>query len=137
MNPAISSEISQIDSFLKASGLTLVEGFASGGMGNQLLRYENDRIQVRLVCDRGNWFIEVHDPLDHPESWTGMSLFRSLLTGAEDHTELPLSEQAEILESNWTAILDRLGPEKAKETHKQLDVIYRRRLKRLLPKLDL
>ena len=137
MNPAISSEISQIDSFLKASGLTLVEGFASGGMGNQLLRYENDRIQVRLVCDRGNWFIEVHDPLDHPESWTGMSLFRSLLTGAEDHTELPLSEQAEILETNWTAILDRLGPEKAKETHKQLDVIYRRRLKRLLPKLDL
>lgn len=137
MNPAVPNEITQIDSFLRASGLTLVEGFASGGMGNQLLRYENDRIQVRLVCDRGDWFIEVHDPLDHPESWTGMSLFRSLLTGAEDDTELPLSEQAAVLETNWAAILDRLGPEKAKETHKQLDVIYRGRLKRLLPKLDL
>lgn len=130
----LASAIAPVESFLQTVGLKLLEDTGFQHMCNRSIRYGNDRIQVRLDCDRGyDWFIDVRDPLDNrPGSWCEMSLFRTLLTGAED-ADLTLAEQAQVLEKHWNEILDRLGPAKAAETHAQLDALYQKRLRRLLP----
>src|SRR5687768_12504360 len=50
--------------WIKAGGLRLVESRGPEGMDNGYDIYESDRLGLRIVADRGQWFVEVHPGVD-------------------------------------------------------------------------
>lgn len=124
--------IVRAERFLKAVGLQLHELSASGGFGNRLIHYGNSQIQVRFICDRGEWFIDVRLLVSGQETWIDMSLLSSFLTGSSPDDIVPLSVQVDTLQAHWPAIMDYVSPAKAAATRAEINKIAHERAQRML-----
>ena len=101
---------------------------------NKVLQYGNADIGVRVVSDKGIWYIEVADVAGHPNEWYDAAILRDLLLGSGEDV-LPLADQVEFVETQWPAIINRFTPAQREDTHAQLSSLRKDRAKRRFPGL--
>jgi hypothetical protein len=101
---------------------------------NKTLDCRSASIAVRAESDRGRWSVEVADVAGRPERWYDAAILRDLLL-APGKDVLSLTEQIDIVEKNWPAIVACFGPTQRDDTHAQLAALKKERLKRILPGL--
>lgn len=123
----IPEPVRQVVAYLEHLGLSEVRTDESNSFGSRATTYRG-RIGVRILSDRGQWFIEVSDP-QQPDDWYDMALLRELLL---DHGPdvLDLSEQAAVLISRWDAIQHLFQSGSAAESHRVLQRAREERAKR-------
>ena len=126
----IPEHIRQVIGFLESQGLSRKAMVEGNGFGSGVITYENG-VRVRIVNDRGDWFIEVSD-LRQPNEWYDMALLRHLL-GDSGPDVLGVPEQAAILTSRWEAICRVFEPACAAESHRRLQRLREERAKRWFP----
>ena len=126
----IPEQIQPVISFLENVGLSRMATDDVNGFGSQVITYQNG-VGVRMLSDRGDWFIEVSDS-QRPNQWYDMALLRDFL-GDSGPDVLGLPEQAAILTSRWAAIRGLFEPARAAESHRRLQCLRENRAKRRFP----
>ena len=127
-------EAAEFKSFLTNVGLDLQFEQESAAFGDRLIQYANERISVRMISDRGVWFIEVSDPSYETGDWYDVALFRDLLCGPGGEV-LTLSEQAHFVRENWQSVLSSFESDNRNLTHARLGALRRERAERRIPGL--
>jgi hypothetical protein len=122
--------IQQVISFLESVGLSRKATDNADGFGSGAIRYQNG-VSVRILNDRGDWFIEVSDS-QRPNEWYDMALLREFL-GESGSDVLDVPEQVAILTSRWDAIRSAFEPARAAESHRRLQLLREERAKRRFP----
>lgn len=120
------------EEFLKSSGLQLEHREIKASFSNKFLQYGGPFVSVRVVSDRGIWFIEVAGANPQSGEWYDAAILRDLLLGPGEDV-LPLQEQVDLIEKNWPAICSRFDPAERKYTSARLASLRQERAKRRLP----
>lgn len=124
--------VEELENFLKGAGLTCQQKLVDAKhFGNRLLRYESPDVAVRVVLDRGDWWVELADGTD-PKRWSYAEVFRSLLYGCE-YDAIPLPDQISFVEENWSVILDLLSVGRREDTQAKLEAIKDARAEKMFP----
>lgn len=129
-----SSEVQEFEAFLVQQGLSRTRREESGSFDNKFVEYSDGRVAVRVVCEKSVWHVLVSDAVARPEEWYDAAVIRDLL-GGRGKDILPLSSQIAIVETNWQAIRSRFSTKQRDDSHAQLDLLRRARVKRLFPGL--
>ncbi|HWE01863.1 MAG TPA: hypothetical protein VG326_05585 [Tepidisphaeraceae bacterium] len=132
MNSTWPKEVADFEAFLTNAGLVCQRREEQAAFGNKVLQYGNASIAVRLVSDRGVWYVEVADAAGRPTDWYDAAILRDLLNGRGDDV-LPLRNQIETVEINWPQIVSGFDPAQSKNTHARLALLRRERAQRRFP----
>jgi hypothetical protein len=132
MNTVWPNAVTDFEVFLKKEGLVCCEREVAQVFDNKFVQYENADIAVRVVCDRSFWVIQVADVPIRVNGWYDTAILRDLLIGSGEDVLL-LPEQIKIIETNWSAILDRFSAAKREDTRARLERLENERMKRRLP----
>jgi hypothetical protein len=124
--------IAAFEAFLERVGLTCQGREEFPAFGNKLVQYAGAGIGVRVGSDRGEWFVEIADLDGNSDKWYDAAIVRDLVLGPGEDV-LPLGDQIEFVERNWSAIVSRFGPVEGKETHARLAILRKERAMRLFP----
>jgi hypothetical protein len=124
------------EDFLRGIGMACQLRAEQSVFGNKMLQYADAIVGVRIVSDRGVWFVEIADIASRPDEWYDAAILRDLLLGpGEDVLSLPT--QIEFVEVKWQDIVSQFGAGLREETHARLAVLRKERAKRRFPGLDL
>ena len=97
----------QLVSELESSGYQRVEQRSSAGFGDELIAFAREALSVRLVRDRGQWFVEA-SPVGG-EDWFDADVWHSALTETVPPSEPRSSEeQARLMRDDLPAISARV-----------------------------
>ena len=102
--------------------------------GNKLLQYSGPFMSVRAVSDRGAFgSIEVAGGEARSDQWYDVAILRDLLVGPGEDV-LPLQEQVDFVEKNWSAISSRFSPPEREYTLARLALLRQERAERSSPR---
>lgn len=124
-------QIRQAITFLERHSLAREEGDRADGFGSRFITYRNG-VGVRIVSDRGDWYIEVSDS-ERPDEWYDMALLRDILEGGGDSDVLGVDEQVAILTNHWNVIQEIFAPTQAAANHTRLQCLQEQRAQRRFP----
>jgi hypothetical protein len=120
--------------FCSQAGLVCQRREEHASFGNKMVQYGSASVGLRVVSDRGIWFVEVADFTHHPNEWYDAAILRDLLIGPGADV-LTLPDQIEFVEMSWPQILSGFGSERNIDTHERLARLRGERLRRRLPQL--
>jgi hypothetical protein len=126
--------ITEFERFLFSVGLQLERRDVEAAFGNKLLLYVGERLTVRVVSDRGIWFIEVTNAKGGAGNWYDAAIIRDLF-GSEGEAILSLEQQISFIEDNWLGINNCFGPSAWQQTSARLSFLREERTKRRIPGL--
>ena len=93
--------------WLTSQGFTLTEHHVSSAFGDRLLLFEREPCRVRLVRDRGQWFLEIAGPTT--SDWFDADIWRSCLEGRDPPLDPTApSAQAAYLRTSLSHIDDAI-----------------------------
>lgn len=125
--------VKDLEIFLISNGLVCEQRMDSGPMGNKLLQYGNEDLEVQVVRDRGDCFVRIAGR-SRPNSWYPMSLLREFLGSPRE--EVPrLQDEIDFLRNNWAAIVSAFDESHRDQTHKRLYDLGREAVHRRFPGL--
>lgn len=124
--------VAALEDFLKEVGLECERREEGASFGNKLLQYGDKVVMVRVVSDRGVWFIEVAGSQAQPVQWYDVAILRDLLAGPGEDV-LPLQAQVDFLEKHWSNVVERLSPPELDDSAAQLAVLRHERARRRFP----
>jgi hypothetical protein len=135
MNSTWPKDVVDFQYFLSSAGFVceLQEEWAT--FGNKTLKYSDAGVGVRIVSDRGLWFVEVADVVDQPNEWYDAGVLRDLLVGPGEDI-LPLFEQIQVIKENLPTIMNRFGPIESEDTRIRLNLLRKERAKRRFPDVE-
>jgi hypothetical protein len=120
--------------FLTDAGLQLRTRKEEAVFSNKILQYDGQRVNVRIVSDKGVWYVEVADASHQSNEWYDTAIVRDLILGPGEDV-LSLQNQIEIIETNWPAITGLFSPSQEEHTHSRLAILREERSKRRFPNL--
>lgn len=123
-----------LERFLKVKGLQCLRHEEEPYFSNKVLQYSDATIRVRVVSDRGIWFVEVGSPAPMSDEWYDTALLRDLLIGSGED-ELTLQQQVNFIQESWAAVVDLFAPSTREQTVSRLVALRRERVKRRIPGL--
>lgn len=126
--------VADFETFLQKVGMACRRHEDQAVFGNKILQCENANIEVRVVSDRDVWFVEVADIVTRPNEWYDAAILRDLLLGRGEDV-LSLTDQVEIVETNWPAIVGHFSSAQREDTHARLALLRRERAERRFPGL--
>ena len=126
-------EIADFEAFLGKNGLILRRREEQPVFSDKMILYGNLDISVRIVSDRGIWYVEVADGA-RPDEWYDAAIIRDLF-GCHGEDVLSLADQVRIIQMNWQSIVDGFGFVNRENTHVRLDALRKARAKRRFPGL--
>ena len=135
MKPTWPKEVLDFESYLENDGLVCRRRREEATFGDKLLEYANADIKLRILSDRGIWFIEVGDVSAHTDEWYDAALFHDLLNG-QGKDVLSLSEQIAVIKADWARIISSFRPTERENTHARLALLRKERAKRRFPSLN-
>ena len=100
--------------------------------GNIIVLLQGRRLSIRIVCDRGEWSLEVSGQ-DSPDDWYDIALIHECLSDSEVDEAMPPEQQATLLREHWETIRDRFAPCQAEQFREALEKKSDARGKRWLP----
>jgi hypothetical protein len=124
--------ITDFEEFLKNLGLRCDRREEEASFSNKLLQFSGANMTVRAVSDRGIWFIELAGVNPQFGEWYDAAIFRDLLLGPGEDV-LPVQEQVEFIEKNWTAICSLFDPKQITCASARLALLRQERARRRLP----
>jgi hypothetical protein len=124
--------ITDLEKFLKSVGLDCERREEEASFSNKLLECSGALVAVRAVSDRGIWFVEIAEAQARSGQWYDVAILRDLLTGPGEDV-LPLQEQVDFVENNWSAISGRFSPSEREYTSARLALLRQERARRRLP----
>jgi hypothetical protein len=124
--------ITDFEEFLKNSGLRCDRREEEASFSNKLLQFSGVNMTVRAVSDRGIWFIELAGANPQSGEWYDAAILRDLLIGQGEDV-LPVQEQVEFIEKNWTAICSLFDPKEIRYASARLALLRQERARRRLP----
>jgi hypothetical protein len=130
MNSSIDSK--RITEFLQERGLSRTHFQKETGFGNSVEIYEGHGVGIRILNDRGQWFIEVSDLRNSLTDWYDIALLRNLLGDAGSDV-LSFADQMSVLKDRWYDILDAFSQQWNEDTRKQLEILREERASRRFP----
>jgi hypothetical protein len=126
--------VGDFEMFLAGAGLQYQDCKEETVFGNKVLLYGGQYVNVRIVSDRGVWYVEVADASHRSDEWYDAALLRDFLLGSGEDV-LSLQTQVEIIEANWTAIVSLFSPSQEEQSHTLLALLREERAKRRFPGL--
>jgi hypothetical protein len=131
------------EQFLIKGGLTLKSrrGPQGEAFGNWHIKYANADFDVTMALDRGDLSVTITDRHFIPPDLRGLtttknidvSLIRDLIEGGAVKPPLKFDESMKFVQANWGTIETIFSPQHREETHRQLQLLARERLKQALP----
>src|SRR5216684_555166 len=116
------TQIKEFCVFLTSTGLRQTEHLQDvKNFGNSVIKYSDERIAVRMVLDRGKWFIEVSD-VPNPHTWFDPALVRDLIAD-RGNDELSIEQQIDFVQTHWPKIRELFTSENRKETFDKLKAL--------------
>jgi hypothetical protein len=134
-DPTWPRPVAQLENFLKSVGLHLEHQQESASFEDKLLLYTGESLAVRVVSDKGVWFIEVTNVKATDIQWFDAAIIRELLFGPGEEDVLSLEQQINFIEVNWPAIIRCFGPSEWQHTVARLCFLRIERTVRRLPGL--
>jgi hypothetical protein len=125
--------ITDFEKFLQNTGLQCERREEDASFNDKLLQYSGSLVAVRVVSDRGIWFVEVAEAQAGPGQWYDVAILRDLLVGPGEDV-LPLHEQVDFVENNWPIICSRFSPSEREYTSARLALLRQERARRRLPR---
>jgi hypothetical protein len=122
--------VAAFQKFLTGAGLTCLWHEHDRESGGKLLQYSNAVVAVRFVFDQCVWLLEIADVRARPSDWHDAAILRDLLHGGRVQDVLELTEQIEMVQKNWPAIVRAFAPERSADTHRRLAFLSLERAKR-------
>ncbi len=92
--------------------------------GNCLIDVAGGPLTVRVVRDRGQWFVDVADRA-RPSRWYYVDVLRRLLGGKRAETLVSIEDQVEFLRQHLPSLLEAFNPKNAAKTHARLAEILK------------
>jgi len=132
---SLPNSVNDVMRFLRAAGLVWEE-LRDGPGPNEMLLYHGPVVDVRIVSDRGIWYIECSDSRGNQKEWYDVALVKLLLCG-DTPDILTIEEQAQFVVKCWNEVLDLFEPSNAQDTHSKLSLLRQERMRRRLPNLRL
>ncbi len=123
-----------INTLTSEGGWILGEQLVSSAFGDLAITLRRDNVRMRIVRDRGQWYIEFSES-GWASEWYDLALIQEVLTGSIGEDVLSLEQQVRIVSSNWPKIVELFRPERAKCTHTLLSQLRLERSKRRMPEL--
>ncbi|MDQ2834433.1 MAG: hypothetical protein M3Y50_11925 [Acidobacteriota bacterium] len=120
--------------FLTDAGLQFQTRKEEAVFSNKTLQYGGQSINVRIVSEKGVWYVEIADASHQSNEWYDAAILRDLILGPGEDV-LSLQSQIEIIETNWAAINSLFSPSQEKHTHPRLAILREERAKRRFPNL--
>jgi hypothetical protein len=127
-------EVVSFEAFLGRAGLVRQRIDQRPEFGNKLLQCGNAHVAVRIISDRGIWYVEVTDVAGRLDEWYDAGIVRDLLLGSSEDV-LTLRAQIEFVEAHWSEIVNRFAQVQRDETHARLKSLRAARTKRQFPDL--
>ena len=124
--------VTGLEEFMKRIGLKCERREEEASFSNKLLRYTGEFMAVRVVSDRGIWFIEVANVNAGAGQWYDVAIIRDLLFGSGEDV-LSLEKQVDFIECNWLAVSRCFSPPEWQHTSAQLTLLRNERTRRRLP----
>jgi hypothetical protein len=101
--------------------------------GDTIISLRKQHFRVRLLRDRGDWFVEASSD-QKPDEWYDMALLQEEVTSQVEKDVLDFDEQAAILRAKWQEIEDMLTGSDSNVVHASLERRRQERAKRRFPK---
>jgi hypothetical protein len=97
--------LADLVTWLAAHGFREAGSESSGGFGDRYLVLSGDELAVRILSDRGQWFVDISRP--GRTDWYGVELWRVCLHGDGGPVE-PMSpdEQAEFVRAEFDSLAE-------------------------------
>jgi hypothetical protein len=127
-------KVTDFENFLKTRGLVCQRREEEPYFSNKVLQYGDATVRVRVVSDRGIWFVEVDSPDPVSNEWYDTALLRDLLIGL-GKDELTLEEQVDFIQVNWLSIVNLFALAAREQTASRLASLRQERVRRRLPGL--
>jgi hypothetical protein len=121
--------------FLSGAGFVCQHRKELSTFSNKIIEYANSSVGVRVVSDRGIWFVEVADILNQPKEWYDAAILRDLVLGPGEDV-LPLPEQIQIIKENLPTIVRLFDPSEREVTLTRLNLLRKERAKRRFPGIE-
>src|SRR5574344_2754599 len=121
-------EMDNLQNFLLKHGFTKLQSSSGNAFGNSEDVFEKDRLQIRVVRDRGQTFIDIRK--SESEGWFDLPLILGLI-GAKEKDILTVDEAEGILGS----YLPKIESITQKLTKEKIEAMRESRLKRRIPGL--
>lgn len=121
------------EEFLKGAGLQCERREEEASFSNKLIQCSGPLTRVRVVSDRGLWYVEVAGTEAGSCSWFDTAILRDLLLGPGEDV-LPLQEQVDFIEKHWHEISSCFAQSQREQTCARLTVLRRERANRRLPR---
>jgi hypothetical protein len=112
--------ILEFEEFLKKRGLIIeIREAPDGALGDRLMQYTSDRIEVRIASKDG-WQLSISDKAGRPGVWYNIHTIRKFILPSAD-PKLPFAEWFAFAKTNWDSILEIFALDDADETHRRLE----------------
>lgn len=118
-----------LDFLEKQQGFSLEDQQESEGFGDIFLILRKESFLIRLVHDRGIWFIEIASN-EQPNEWYDIILVKEHFTTRIEKDMLEFNEQCEFLKANFPLIMSSI---KNRDFFSDLENWRLERAKRLFP----
>jgi hypothetical protein len=135
-DPNWATSIAKFEDFLKGQGMRLEHREEYASFGSKLFRYAGGSIAVRVVSDKGIWFVEIRSVQAADTQWYDTAIIRELLHGSAVEEVMSLEQQTNFVERDWPAIVRCFDPSDWHRTSTQLSILRLERTKRRNPGLS-
>jgi hypothetical protein len=122
-------ELQDFEAFLARTEVNLRVRQTGNGFGDGFIEYTASDLRVRIVSDRGQWFVDVSAAAPAEEAWYDPAIIRDYLMGHGDDV-LTLQEQTDFIKHNWQEIRDKFSPSLQQRTLLALNVLRKDRASR-------
>jgi hypothetical protein len=123
-----------LETFLEGAGLVRQRLEEQPVFNNRVLQYGSSEIGVRVISDRGVWYVEISDVANRPDEWYDVAILRDFLVGPGKDV-LPLANQIDFVKKHWAMIVDSFSLIRVAETHARLVALKIDRARRRFPNL--
>lgn len=135
ISPDDLTRVHEFESFLKDAELAQTAvSQPPQPFGNWFRTYADSNVQVRIVQDRDQLWIEIGNP-EHPSEWADAAIVRDAL-GECGPDELSIGEQISIVTTHWVRIRESCAARALDATRRKLAECYEKRRRRLFPDLE-
>ena len=130
MSNEIPDTLIKFTSFLTRNSFVFEKQFSSPGFGDLLIIYRSQHLNIRLLRDRCDWFIQISSAM-RSDAWYDIDLIIENATGQTNRNIPTIEEQVKYLQDNWNNITTMFNTENENITHASLAYCRKERTKRL------